>query len=98
MGSISNAYSNALLADATYALEENGMQNKTWENLADLLSPRMPPTIAQYIGDHYTVVTHIETDDKTGSGFDATVWKDNSTGKLDPYRHISNQCNWQFGK
>ncbi|MBE2262906.1 MAG: hypothetical protein IAE92_09190 [Burkholderiaceae bacterium] len=42
----------------------------------------MTPTLAKYIGDTYTVVTHIETGDVLGSGFDATVWKNNVTGKL----------------
>ncbi|MHB1198399.1 MAG: calcium-binding protein [Polaromonas sp.] len=42
----------------------------------------MTPTLAKYIGDNFTVVTHIETSDVLGSGFDATVWKDNATGKL----------------
>jgi len=36
----------------------------------------MTPTVAKYIGDNFTVVTHIETGDTLGSGFDATVWRD----------------------
>ncbi|GBU15303.1 hypothetical protein AwPolaro_06810 [Polaromonas sp.] len=42
----------------------------------------MTPALAKYIGDNFTMVTHIETDDEVSSGFDATVWKDNATGKL----------------
>ncbi len=85
MTSLNSAFINALLADATYALKEDGLQNITGTNLNDLLKVRMTPTLAHYIGEHYTVITHIDTDDNvisTGSGFDATVWKDNSNGKL----------------
>lgn len=82
MTTITNAYLNALLADATYALEEDGLQNISGTPLTSRLNLRMTPTLAKYIGDNYTVVTHIETGDVLGSGFDATVWKDNATGKL----------------
>lgn len=82
MTNINSAYINALLADATYALDTNDLEGKTDKNLADLLEKRMTPTLAQYIGDNFTVVTHIETPDGFGTGFDATVWKNNTTGKL----------------
>lgn len=82
MTTITNAYLNALLADATYALEVDGLQGITRGDLELMLKERMTPTVAKYIGDNYTVVTHIETDDVLGSGFDATVWKDTITGKL----------------
>lgn len=82
MTNISNAYINALLADATYALELNGLENKTGEDLGKLLTESMTPTLAKYISDNYTVVTHIETPDTGISGFDATVWKENATGKI----------------
>ena len=82
MATIINAYKTALLADATYALNEDGLQNKTGKDISDLLATRMTSTVAKYIGDNYTVVSHRETDDVFGSGFDATVWKENATGKL----------------
>jgi hypothetical protein len=85
MNSISQAYSNALLADATYALGVAGQPDVTGATggtLQGFLNNRMTPTLATYIGANYTVVTHIETSDVTGTGFDATVWKNNSTGKL----------------
>ena len=82
MTTITNAYTNALLADATYALKLNGLENKTGGDLTKLLTDRMTPTLAKYIGDNFTVVTHIETDDTLTSGFDATVWKENATGKI----------------
>lgn len=82
MGEITNTYINALLADATYALNVNGLNGKTGRDLADLLSSRMTPTVAQYIGNNFTVVTHIETNDVATSGFDATVWRENASGKI----------------
>ncbi len=82
MTSISNAYQNAMLADATYALDVDALQNISGLPFESALSTRMTPTLAKYIGDTYTVVTHIESGDIAGSGFDATVWKNNVTGKL----------------
>lgn len=48
MTTITNAYKNALLADATYALNEDGLQNKTGKDISDLLATRMTPTVAKY--------------------------------------------------
>ena len=83
---ISEAFINALLADATYALGSKTKDGLTGSDLEDCndgeLKERMTPALAKYIGDNFTVVTHIETDDIIGSGFDATVWKDNNSGKL----------------
>lgn len=85
MNSILQAYTNALLADATYALGVTGQPDTsgtTGSILQGFLKDSMTPTLANYIGDNFTVVTHIETADVLGSGFDATVWKNNATGKL----------------
>lgn len=85
MSTIFQTYINALLADATYALGaavQGDLTGATGSTLTGYLNDRMTPTLAQYIGDHYTVVSHKETGDVLGSGFDATVWKDNATGKL----------------
>ena len=84
MSKMTKAFNNALLADATYALNSNNLNGLTGSNLVNLLGfeDRMTPTLAKYIGDNFTVVTHIETGDFLQSGFDATVWKDNATGKL----------------
>ena len=84
MRTLENAFANALLADATYALKNSSLDGLTGSFLAnDLdLKGRMTPELAKYLGDHYTVVNHIETGDVLGSGFDATVWRENSTGKL----------------
>lgn len=79
---IANAYKSALLADATYALTTDGLQNKTATDLADLIQERMTPTLAKYIGDNFTLVSHRETVDFLESGFDGTVWRENSSGKL----------------
>lgn len=82
MTSVGSAFTNSLLADATYALRRNGIDGLTGPDLSTLLNERMTPTVAKYIGDNFTVVSHIETDDFFASGFDATVWKENFSGKL----------------
>lgn len=81
MENIKEDFINALLADATYALDRNNINGYTGSDLADLLSGRMTPELAKYIGENFTVVTHIESGDVLGSGFDATVWKRNSDNK-----------------
>lgn len=80
MTTLQEAYWNALLADATYALETN-RDNVSGGALFDLLKSRMTEPLATYIKDNFSLVTHIETDDVTGSGFDATVWR-RTDGKL----------------
>jgi len=81
--SIHNAYINALLADAAYALTTNKPTGYTHDDLKNLLSlsTRMTPSLAQYIGDNFAVVTHLDSNDVTGTGFDATVWRSND-GKV----------------
>ena len=83
MTTIHDAYINALLADATYALEKNranGYSGVQLKNL-DTLKDRMTPTLANFIGDNFEAVTHIDTSDNPlfGSGCDATVWRGTST-------------------
>ncbi|RZU02313.1 calcium-binding protein [Rivibacter subsaxonicus] len=80
MSTIQDAYWNALLADATYALLAN-VENKSGDALRDLLKERMTEPLANHIATNFSLVTHIETDDVTGSGFDATVWR-RSDGKI----------------
>ncbi len=80
MSTIQEAYSNALLADATYALDANE-DNVSGGALILRLRQRMTESVATYIAANFSIVTHIETDDVTGSGFDATVWR-TSAGKL----------------
>lgn len=82
MNSINDAFVNALLADAAYVHElpsgSSGAQLKA------LLSNRMTDSLADYIGQNFTVVTQIETDPTPllGSSFDATIWRNNKSGKL----------------
>lgn len=73
MTTINDAYINALLADATYA--EGLVDGAQGVRLKDLLSSRMTPVLADFIGNNFYVVSHIESSDTFGSGFDATVWK-----------------------
>jgi hypothetical protein len=77
MTTISNGYINALLADATYALS-NKPTGYTSAELKGLsaLKERMTPTLAEFIGDNFEVVTHIDSSEYFDSGFDATVWRD----------------------
>jgi trimeric autotransporter adhesin len=78
MTTIHDAYINALLADATYALELN-LDNKSGSDLITLLTTRMTLAQATYIANNFTMVTHNDASDNlligSGSGFDATVWK-----------------------
>jgi Ca2+-binding RTX toxin-like protein len=81
MNLINDAFINALLTDATYALGDATYKDFTGSILADLLKNRMTEELANYIGDNFKIVTHIETDDAFGSGFDATVWERNDGKK-----------------
>jgi Ca2+-binding RTX toxin-like protein len=75
---ITDAYINALLSDATYALDDQTPNGYSGGLLKDKLSPRMTESLAKYIADNFSVVTHIDTNDSwlsTDTGFDATVWK-----------------------
>lgn len=76
MNTINNLYINGLLADATYA--DRLVDNLGGSDLAGVLGTRMTQPQAQYIADNFTVVTHIESNDVVGSGFDATVWRGNA--------------------
>jgi hypothetical protein len=84
MPTIHDAYINALLADATYALDVRVSDNMDRSDLLAKLTTRMTLAQATYIADNFTMVTHIDSSDTPvlGSGFDATVWQ----GKTDtPY-------------
>lgn len=72
---ITDAYINALLADATYALDENVIDGFDGRLLKSKISSRMTSELAEYISSNFKVVTHMESGDIVGSGFDATVWQ-----------------------
>ncbi len=84
---LSNTFINALLADAVYAFRESfpaGMNGKDIAGYNELRM-RMTPVIADYIGKHFSVVTSINTNDfpfSADTGFDAAVWRENSSGRL----------------
>ncbi len=84
MTDINDVYINALLADATYALDDTTGNGLTDTDLEDKLNVdgRMTPALAKYIGDNFEVVTHVESSDVFDSGFDATVWKDKRTDEI----------------
>ena len=82
MPTINDALVNAFLADATYALGQGVPDGITGGTLKSLLQDRMTLTLAEYVAGNFTMVTHIETDDVSGSGFDATVWRRNSDDKV----------------
>jgi|GEM_PF-1343128 len=82
METIADAFINAILADATYALSDNNINGLHGKPLIDMLSPRMTLNLATYIDDNFILVTHMESGDILGSGFDATVWKKKDNGKI----------------
>ena len=76
MSTINESYINALLSDATYALDDKIYGGEPGSVITAKLENRMTPTLAKYIGDNFTVVTHVESGDVLETGFDATVWRD----------------------
>ncbi|MGA8514216.1 MAG: calcium-binding protein, partial [Burkholderiaceae bacterium] len=76
---IHNAFVNALLADASYV---DGLF--AGQNLANdpELQTRLTPDLAKYLSDNFEIVTQKLTSDLTDSGFDATVWREKSTGQI----------------
>ena len=81
MPGITETYINALLADATCALDSDVSDVITGDTLAGELKTRMTLSLAECISSNFTVVTHKDTSDIIGSGFDATVWHDEA-GKI----------------
>lgn len=75
MTAISNAWVNALLADAAYVdvLDESLNSSDNIRRLGE----RMTPELATYIAANFEVASAINTPDwpALGSGFDATVWR-----------------------
>lgn len=83
MTEINNAYINAILADSAYV--GGLLQGETGAGLKEKLDIRMTPTLADYIGKNFTVVTQIETGEGGLSSFDATIWrKNNADGTANP--------------
>lgn len=58
MKSLGDIFSNALLADAVYAFERDGLEGTTGADLVRLLPDRMTPALARYIGENFTVLTN----------------------------------------
>ncbi len=54
MPTINDDYVNALLADATYALDESASDGFTKDKLIEAITKRMTPTLAEYIGNNFT--------------------------------------------
>ena len=90
MTTIHDAYINALLADATYAINSDVLSST---NLATFpaLRTRMTPTLATFIGDNFYVATHIDTSDNPllGSGFDVTVWRGSANTEFAGKTYVS---------
>lgn len=77
MTTINSSYLNALLADAAYVGPLT--DGATGAELKLALELRMTPDLAEHIADIFTVVTQMES---PTSSFDATVWRQNSDGKI----------------
>jgi len=78
MNAIQQAYINAILADATYALVDDSLTGFSKVELYDYLKERMTSQLAGYISSNFKVITNINTSDSilsASSGFDATVWE-----------------------
>lgn len=82
MASFYDFYLNALLADSAYALNEDAIDGASGDALDEFLLERMTRPLAGFVSNNFSVVTHVETDDNFGSGFDATVWKEKSSGNF----------------
>ncbi len=73
MTTINDAYINALLADAAYV--KDLLPGDLPDNLIAVLTPRMTPTLAEFIGKNFTVKVQSPA---VASSFDATVWVGNA--------------------
>jgi hypothetical protein len=71
------AFTNAVLADAAYVGNLNLADTR--EKLVTALSSRMTPTLADYIGKNFTVVTQIES----GSSGNNTIYAGDGTAFVD---------------
>jgi|GEM_PF-2231103 len=74
MTTINNIFINALLADSCYVV---GLTKGLYgDNLADLLSPRMTPELAKYVGMNFKIVaTYNAIATNLGEGFNSIVWE-----------------------
>lgn len=73
MTTLGESFVNALLADASYV--DDLVVGATGAVLSGKVAGRMTPTLAEFIGENFTVVTQV-----TGlaSSFDAVVWRGNA--------------------
>ena len=86
---ITNAYINALLADAAYVdlLNEPLDSPTNRRNLAD----RLTPTQAAYLASNFEVASTANESDNplAGSGFDAVVWRGRAGGEFAGQTYVS---------
>lgn len=76
MPTVNDTFINALLADAAYVNTlVDGLQG---DKLAEALSPRLTPSLAKFVSDNFTIVSHTEGSHWLGSSFDGTVWRGNA--------------------
>ncbi|MDQ1833427.1 putative Ig domain-containing protein [Massilia scottii] len=86
-----DVFINAILADAAYVGGlDDGLKAAELEKV---LADRMTPALASYIAREFRVVSHLETNDFFESGFDGTIWRQISTGKV----YVSMQGTVGFG-
>ncbi|WP_222853163.1 hypothetical protein [Massilia genomosp. 1] len=77
---MNDIFINAILSDAAYA---RGLKDGlTGEGLENALSKRVSPLLVEYISKDFTVLSHVESSDTLGSGYDATMWKQDLTDKV----------------
>ncbi len=80
---INAAYIRALLADACYV--DDSLTGLSSQDLADALTKRMTPPLAEFISNNFTAVSQASGYD---SSFEATVWQGNAGTPLLPVRSI----------
>ncbi|OEG74860.1 hypothetical protein BEL05_02065 [Shewanella colwelliana] len=78
---ITEAFKNALLADATYAIK--GSIATEPSTLLSELTERLGSSLAHYVVDNFDIDFNsiINTSEILGSGFDASVWTEKASGK-----------------
>ncbi|MFB9244125.1 hypothetical protein IV454_00040 [Massilia antarctica] len=71
---------NAILANASYA---DDLVDRCRRDVVKIFAGRANgPVLAEFISKEFSVISHKESGDIVGSGFDATTWKQKSTNKI----------------
>lgn len=84
MSLINNAFTNSVLADAAYV---DGIEDGFGgDNILEILTPTLTPTLAKFVSDNFTVLNQ---QGGYSSGFNAIVWRGNSDTKYKNQIYVS---------